>query len=287
MRCPVCDGIRVSLVQVRGSRTLVRCAECRLLYDRAAAPVAASRTELSEAERLLEERVAQRRASQFARLLRAAGPPGRLLDVGAGVGELVRLAGEAGWQAVGVDVDAAVVAYARARGLDVRLGTLASLRLPASSVDLVTLCNALDFAHDPLAVLRECRRVLVPGGRVFVRTPNLPFQRAGAGLARVLATLALGRLVPDAPGWLGVFHTSNFGARALRVALARAGFEAITIGNSLPSRGDPYLGLGRLGERVLGAGKRGVFGAGQVVARASRGRWLLGSSIEAWARKPA
>ena len=34
-------------------------------------------------------------------------------------------------------------------------------------------------------------------------------------------------------------------------------------------------------------GKRAVFAAVQAAALASRRRWLLGPSIEAWARKPA
>ena len=185
LSCPLCAGIRVSAVHVPPGRELIRCRDCRLLFASGPAPVHPPRACLSDDERRLEERVASRRAPCFARLLAAARPAGRLLDVGTGIGEMLRLAREAGWEAVGVDIDPAVVAYARARGLDARVGELATLRLPASSFDLVTLWNVLDFVREPLALLRECRRLLVPGGRVFVRTPNVPFQREGA--RRILA----------------------------------------------------------------------------------------------------
>jgi SAM-dependent methyltransferase len=286
MTCPVCGSIAVAAARVPTEPALVRCAACRLLFrpDAAAEP---PRAWLSESERRLEERVAERRTLHFEKLLRAAGAPGRLLDVGSGVGALVRLAGERGWQAVGVDVDPAVVAYARARGLDVRLGELAKLALPAGSFDLVTLCNVVDFVPDPLAVLAECCRVLVPGGRIFLRTPNVPWQLQGARVSRLLCSVGLRRLVDGRSRWLAIFHRSNFGADSLRLALVRAGFDDAELTNSAPTTGDPYLGLGRAGETVLRLGKRVVFAAVEATALASGGRWLLGPSIEAWARKPS
>jgi SAM-dependent methyltransferase len=287
MTCPVCGGVHVRAVGIPSGRTLVRCAGCRLLFDSEPAAGAPPRPRLSDDERRREERVSVRRAPGFARVLYAVRPPGRLLDVGAGIGELLALAREAGWQAVGVDVDPAVVAYARARGLDVRLGDLPTLELTAASFDLVTLWNVIDFVSDPIGLLRECRRVLAPGGRVFVRTPNTPVQRAGARLTRALSKRGRGRLAGDGPSWFGVFHASNFGARTLRVALDRAGFRDVDVRNSPPVGGDPYLGLGRAGERALDLGKRAVFGVVQGVARASAGRCLLGPSIEAWGRNAA
>jgi SAM-dependent methyltransferase len=282
----VCASVAVRAVRVPAEPTLVRCAACRFLF-RPADEADPPRAWLSQREQRLEERVAERRTPHFDNLLRAAGAPGRLLDVGAGVGALVRLARDRGWEAVGIDVDPAVVAYARGRGLDVRLGELAKLELPAARFDLVTLCNVVDFVADPVAVLAECRRVLVPGGRIFLRTPNVPWQLQGARATRALAAIGLGRLVHGRGRWLAIFHRSNFGARTLRIALARAGFEGVELANSRPTPGDPYLGLGRGGETLMRLGKRAVFAAAEVAALVSGRRWLLGPSIEAWARKPA
>jgi SAM-dependent methyltransferase len=284
--CPVCDGTILTAASVPREPGLVRCAACSLVF-RPGADDDPVRAALSDSERRLEERVAERRAKHFETLLRIAGTPGRLLDVGTGVGTLLRLAGERGWRAVGVDVDPAVVAYARARGLDVRLGELGKLELPAESFDLVTLWNVIDFVADPVAMLHECHRVLVPGGRLFVRTPNVPWQLRGARLTRLLAAVGLARAMSGRARWLAIFHRSNFAPATLRFALARAGFEPIALANSAPISGDPYLGLGTTGEAVVRLGKRVVFAAVETAARASRGRWLLGPSIEAWARKPA
>ena len=274
-------------MQVPPDRVLVRCSECRLLFASEARDAAIARAGLSDAERRMEERVAERRTPHFARMLAAVPRPGRLLDVGSGIGELLRIALDGGWTAVGVEVDGAMAAYARARGVDVRVGELVSLGLPESSFDLVTLWNVLDFVPDPLGMLRECRRVLAPGGRIFVRTPNVPLQREGARLTRALGAVLLRGRGQARPSWLGVFNTSNFSAHTLRVVLERAGFRDIELQNSRPIGGDPYLGLGPLGERLFGLGKLVAFGLAQAAALTSGGRWLLSPTIEAWARKPA
>jgi len=284
LTCPVCADVRVRAVDVPGGRGFVRCARCRLLFDPERTPDVA-RPELSERERRLEERVALRRASHFDALLRRAGGPGRVLDVGAGIGAFVQCACDAGWQAVGVDVDPAVVAYARARGRDVRLGDLSSLALEPETFDLVTLWNVLDFLREPLAALREARRVLRPGGSLFVRTPNAPVQIAGVRLTAVLAAML--RHTGGRPRWAGILHTSNFGARGLRIALGRAGFAGIDIRNSDPIAGDPYLGLGPVREAALGLAKQTIFGVAQAMAVASGGRCLLSPSLEALARRAA
>jgi SAM-dependent methyltransferase len=285
--CPVCSGVDVRTLDLPSGRGLRRCRDCRLLF---APDVLADRTpsaRLSDEDRRREERVAERRAPYFARLLRAAGRPGRLLDVGAGGGAFVSLAREAGWDAVGVDVDPAVVAYARAGGLDVRVGELPALELPGKSFDVVTLCNVLDFMPRPVTMLRECARLLVPGGRILVRTPNASWQLFGARLTRALRALGLRRLFEGRQHLLSILTVSNFSARTLRVALERTGYVGVIVRNSPPIAGDPYLDLGRFGERALSVGKRAVFGSAQTVALVSGQRWLVGPSIEAWARRAA
>jgi SAM-dependent methyltransferase len=44
--------------------------------------------------------------------------------------------------------------------------------LPDAAVDRLLLIHALEMAHDPGALLRECWRVLAPGGRFLAVVPN-------------------------------------------------------------------------------------------------------------------
>lgn len=102
-----------------------------------------------------------------------AQPGKRLLDLGCGSGNNLVLLQSLGWQVEGVEVDPKAVSQARARGLQVRQGTLADQQYPSESFHVITMNNVIEHIHDPLRLLRECHRILEPGGRFVMITPNL------------------------------------------------------------------------------------------------------------------
>jgi len=100
-------------------------------------------------------------------------PPGRLLEVGCGEGRLLARLKAQGWQVEGQDLDPKAAAQARrAHGLTVHLGELTRLNLPAESYDAIVMNHVIEHAYDPVALLRECRRLLKPGGLFVATTPN-------------------------------------------------------------------------------------------------------------------
>jgi SAM-dependent methyltransferase len=97
----------------------------------------------------------------------------RLLDVGCGSGEALSKMRRLGWDVEGVDVDPMAVETARAKGLEVRLGDLPSQRYPDNWFDAIYLSHVIEHVHDPVGLLRECRRILKVGGRLVAITPNV------------------------------------------------------------------------------------------------------------------
>jgi len=98
---------------------------------------------------------------------------GRLLDVGCGSGEFMAWMRDLGWDVVGLDSDSETVRVAREHyGLDVRLGTIEDLAFPADSFDAVVMSHVIEHVPDPRGTFAECARVLKPGGRIVVATPN-------------------------------------------------------------------------------------------------------------------
>ncbi len=102
-----------------------------------------------------------------------AQPGGRLLDVGCGNGQLLTRLRDLGWQVEGVEVDPAAVEQARAGGLKVHLGSLEAQQYPQNHFDVITMSHVIEHVHDPAGLLRECHRILQPGGRLVAITPNL------------------------------------------------------------------------------------------------------------------
>jgi len=101
-----------------------------------------------------------------------AGKHGRLLDVGAGSGWLIENLSALGWRAEGLDFDPRAVELARARGLTMHLGGLLDAGFEPESFDAVTMSHNIEHVHDPVAWLAQARRLLRPGGRLALATPN-------------------------------------------------------------------------------------------------------------------
>ena len=108
----------------------------------------------------------------FSVMYLSAVPDGRLLEVGCGNGEMLRNMQKLGWRVHGVDFDEAAVARAREKGLDVSLGDLHSQAYPDNYFDAIMMSHVIEHVHDPRAVLQECHRILKPGGRLVMVTPN-------------------------------------------------------------------------------------------------------------------
>lgn len=286
--CPLCgsDEDR-SLFQI-SSRRMVRCRACGLIYrnPRPTARGLASTNVQDSMDFLWEERVGGRRSQQFRRFLDSfPDRPGRLLDIGCGSGFFLKMAQERGWDAVGVDLNSQAVAYAKTHHqVDAVCSDVRDVPFPEGSFDLVTLWNVLDHIPDPFDLLTEVRRVVKDHGYLFIRTPNVVWQLQGYKLANLLRRIGWGTIFDERPYTTFIFHLCNFSPRTLRMLLDRSGFVPLSIKNSPPIPGDPYLGLGPAGEQLLTLAKRAVYGVARAVDFLSGGRCLVGPSLEAWGR---
>jgi len=99
----------------------------------------------------------------------------RILDVGCGTGmmlvEMARLG-----QAQGIDASEEALAFCRRRGLTaVQNGNVLRLPFADNSFDVLTGVDILEHIDDDVGALREWRRVLKPGGRLFLFVPAHPW----------------------------------------------------------------------------------------------------------------
>jgi SAM-dependent methyltransferase len=174
------------------------------------------------------------------RLARYARPPGRLLDVGCGSGEVVQGAMRQGWTAMGVEPVEESAKIAQDRGLDVREGMLDEVGLDPGSFEAVTAFHVLEHMEHATDLLRSMARYAVPGvGLVAVEVPNLrSAHRFGSGA--------------EWPGLRPLEHLCHFTPATLRSTFERAGLVDVavgTIGFLWPGETLPEalhnLGLGR------------------------------------------
>lgn len=114
------------------------------------------------------------RRDMLLRLLQRHGIGGgtRVLDVGCSSGRLVAALEAEGVEAHGVDLSVAAVEACQADGLKrVRRRPADDIDAPDGHFDAVIASDVLEHLDDDVAALREWRRVLRFGGRLFVFVP--------------------------------------------------------------------------------------------------------------------
>jgi 2-polyprenyl-3-methyl-5-hydroxy-6-metoxy-1,4-benzoquinol methylase len=100
--------------------------------------------------------------------------PGRLLDVGCGTGNFLAGMAALGWEATGVEFDDGALRTARQhKGIMVYPGSVEEQGFSDNSFDAITLSNVIEHVPDPAATLAELKRILAPGGRLVLITPNI------------------------------------------------------------------------------------------------------------------
>jgi SAM-dependent methyltransferase len=103
------------------------------------------------------------------------GSLGSFLDVGCGSGSLLAAAAPFAADLTGVDRSEYFVSKARAalpaaRILEADVADLSAL--PENHFDTVAFLDVIEHLGNPVAALGELRRVLRPGGRLVITTPN-------------------------------------------------------------------------------------------------------------------
>jgi ubiquinone/menaquinone biosynthesis C-methylase UbiE len=158
--------------------------------------------------------------------------PGKLLDIGCGNGIFLHRMHKLGWNVTGVDFDAKAIEYAKVRySADMTfLSTdLSGAKFPDNYFDAIATNHVIEHVPDPVALLKEARRILKVGGRLVVVTPNIQsfghekFQDCWIGL--------------DAPRHLQIFSLD-----ALQQCAREAGFDAVKTSTSA-AHADGFMGL--------------------------------------------
>ena len=134
----------------------------------------------------------------------------RILDAGAGGGEVVYVLRALGFDASGLEPDEHYARHAReALGIPVATGFVQDVTFPSGSFDAVTMYHALEHVEDPAAILSRLRGWMVEGGVLLIEVPNV-------------------EAVCIAPGHRFHFaHFYNFNREALEALGRKAGFEPV------------------------------------------------------------
>jgi 2-polyprenyl-3-methyl-5-hydroxy-6-metoxy-1,4-benzoquinol methylase len=233
--CPLCGGEMHTMLFVKRGYPIVRCNACTLVFSN---PQVREDVVLDEyrsggsndlwVDVLTSPRQLELDREKFVEILDELEPyrgEGRLLDVGTSIGLFLRLAVDCGWEGVGTEFGRRALAYARDElGVNVVDRPIEELD---GVYDAVTVLSVLEHVNDPRAFLREVRRLLAPGGAVYLIVPNVD-------------SLACRVLHERAATFDGRNHLLYFSPRTLRGLLEREGFDVVRTRTRVASF-DPVL----------------------------------------------
>ena len=97
---------------------------------------------------------------------------GQLLDIGSGTGAFVDEMEKSGWRVTGLEPDSGARQVAK-DSFAVTLEDISGFfQLPAEQFDAITMWHVLEHVHDLHAYLDQLKKLLKPGGKIFIAVPN-------------------------------------------------------------------------------------------------------------------
>jgi SAM-dependent methyltransferase len=146
--------------------------------------------------------------------------PGRVLDIGCGLGEVLSVFKEHGWACTGIEFNPFAADYARTQfGLQVINRSIYDFDA-TNRYDLIMLWGVLEHFYDPNRILRKIHALLEEGGRLLVEVPSADsvlvryYERTQRPVDRIIE---------------GDRHIMLFSLRGLTGMLARAGFSVVDL----------------------------------------------------------
>lgn len=179
-KCPICNDAaekkflcKVNIIYGTVF-DLVECASCGLIYlDPMPTPEQLNVFYSASYYNFDKERE-EGKGLAFAKHLQRWKKQGRFLDVGCATGFFINgIRQNSNWEVYGTDFGESAVRFAKEQlHLDVRHGDLAEAGFEDGFFDFVHVNNVLEHVLNPVSLLRECRRIIKPGGIFFLSVPN-------------------------------------------------------------------------------------------------------------------
>lgn len=243
VRCPACDGAQSKPAFAKYGFSFQRCDDCETVYmsPRPSPPVMADYYSNSEnyaywAKHIFPASEASRREKIHKPwLARVAGycdrfaiRKGTLVEIGPGFGTFAELASKSRLFAdvLAVEPTPEMAAACRARGVRViekRIEDVGASDVAAA--DVLVSFEVIEHLFDPAAFVRQCARLVRPGGLLVLSCPN--------GLGFDIAVLGGKALAVDAE------HVNLFNPASLSRLLGQSGFDVLEA--STPGRLDAEL----------------------------------------------
>ena len=103
------------------------------------------------------------------KLINSQSPKGRILDIGAGVGDFLSVCKNDGWQTIGIEPSDKAKNIAKSKGVSF-VENLSELE--NHSFDIITMWHVLEHVPNLEEQITELKRLIKPNGTIIIAVPN-------------------------------------------------------------------------------------------------------------------
>lgn len=226
-QCILCDGLNSVVMEVcKGGYKILKCLTCCLVYVYPVPPK--KLLEKAYSDEYYEPWLGNQRGkrinmweSRFKTLNSFSVRKGNLLDMGCGEGLFLEIAKRNGWHVTGTEISSFAVKYGKEKlGLDIYQGEITDIGFPDKVFDAITMWHVLEHTNNPVAVLKEARRILKDDGVFILAVPNL-----NNFISQWIYRLVKGKKMHLFDPEDRELHLYHFTPKTIRLALEKTGFR--------------------------------------------------------------
>jgi 2-polyprenyl-3-methyl-5-hydroxy-6-metoxy-1,4-benzoquinol methylase len=103
------------------------------------------------------------------KLINSESKKGKILDIGAGVGDFLSVAKKDGWEVIGIEPSEKAKTIAKSKGVPF-VESLSELE--NNSFDIITMWHVLEHVPDIENQIKELKRLIKPSGTLIIAVPN-------------------------------------------------------------------------------------------------------------------
>jgi len=136
----------------------------------------------------------------------------KVLDVGAGGGEMLYLLGKRGCEAIGIEPNDGYANYAIEQyGVDIQVGFSGDVDFNPNTFDAILLFHVLEHMEEPVQEIKRLKSLLKPEGTLIIEVPNVTYRYG----------------LPSSKWHVG--HLYNFNCTTLAATAIQSGMEVIKV----------------------------------------------------------
>lgn len=243
-KCNLCGSLRINSIDKEFNISL--CNDCKYVFDNPRPTLNALKEYYSKSgkydEWLTDEKERDVLGVKRVSLVKNYVSKGKLLDVGAGIGQFLHYAKKY-FEVDGIEVSKSGIQIAKDKyKMDIMEGAIEDVDFDGKKFDVITVWHVLEHVPNPEELINICKNLLVEDGLIFIAVPNdvvsfkvLPktiLKKLGVKRYVKFGIYSLPKIKLD--GSLDEIHLSHFTPKVLKGLFERLGFEIVELGL------DPY-----------------------------------------------